>query len=101
MIGGHSTCLHGGCHSSNSFPLLFISHRNVIGPTDLLAYISICYWLSSNAKPRTTQTDTMYFCPVVLDWSDSDILFLTTLQLGDGYTLLYDWYMVKCTVYQL
>src|SRR6266498_4678008 len=88
MIGGH-----GACDSSNSFPPLFISQTNVIGPTDLLEYLPVCHQSSSDAKPRTTQTDTMYL-------SDLHILFLTMLRLGTAYTLLPDWYMVKCTVYQ-
>ena len=76
MIGGHGTCLHGACDSSNSFPPLFISQTNVIGPTDLLEYLPVCHQSSSNAKPRTTQIDTMYL-------SDLDILFSNYIATQD------------------
>jgi len=39
------------CHSPNSFPLLFISQRKVIGAKDLLEYIPVRHQLLSDARP--------------------------------------------------
>ena len=56
-------CLHGACHSSDSFPLLFISQTNVIVPTDLLEYIPVCHWLSSDARPMYQSGEKVYSVP--------------------------------------
>ena len=89
---GCGTWLYGACHSS-----LFIFQRNLIGPTDLLEYIPVCYQLSSNAKPMSCTIYSVLSCNVVRKQDVWVRQLVHTVGQNTVYQFEWFWQNAQCT----